>query len=250
MYLAYVDESGDRGAAGSRTYALSCVFVKSVHWNGCLDSIIAFRRFLKTTVGVPMRAEIKANFLINNSGDLGPLALSEKSRRFVYRGLMRLQGKLGLSVFAIVIDKPKLKGGGDPMHYAWTYLLQRLETLTRKNQDEVMVLHDEGETEFIRKLARQRRRFGFSGSLFGGYRKLPFYGLVEDTISRNSRHSYFIQLADLDAYAAFRRVVPPPARTVQICPTTMWEELGPAKFAPANMRAGGPSDGIILWPLK
>jgi hypothetical protein len=92
MYLAYVDESGDRGAAGSRTYVLACVFVKSVHWNGCLDNIIA--------------------------------------------------------------------------------------------------------------------------------------------------------------YAAFRRVIPPPKRTVQICPTLMWDQLGTARFAAANMRAGGPSDGIILWPTK
>ena len=252
MYLAYVDESGDRGKSppGSRTYVLSCVLIKSVRWKHALDSVIGFRRFLKKTLGVPVRAEIKANALLKNGGDFRTLGLSEHSRRFIYRGSLRLQKKLGLSVFAIVIDKPKLFSDRDPMELAWTYLLQRLETLTRKQNDEVMVIHDEGESDFIRKLARKRRRAGFSGSLFGGYRQLPFHGLIDDVVPRNSRHSLFLQLADLDAYAAFRRVVPPPKRAVNICPHLMWEELGTARFAPANMRVGGPSEGIVLWPTK
>lgn len=250
MYLAYVDESGDRGISGSRTYVLSCVLVKSANWKGSPDRIVGFRRAMKAAIGVPVRAEIKANFLLHNSGDIAMLKLSEHARRFLYRGSMKLQEQAGFSVFAVVIDKPKIIGGGDPMRYAWTYLFQRLETLSRKSQDEVIVIHDEGENDFIRKLARERRRAGFSGSLFGGYRKLPFDGLVEDPISRNSKHSYFLQLADLDAYAAFRRFVPPPKRTVQICPSTMWDLLGTARFAAANMRAGGPSDGIVLWPTK
>jgi hypothetical protein len=247
MYLAYIDESGDRGSAGSHTYTLGCVLVRSAQWKQAFDGLIEFRRFLKKTLGVPMRAEIKANHLLRNSGDFRPLGLSEHARRFIYTGLLRVQPRLVISTFAIVINKGKLYEDVDPMVQAWTFLLQRLETLTR-SQDQVMIIHDEGEPDTIRKLARRFRRFGTAGSLFGGYRVLPFDGLIDDPVSRNSKHSYFLQLADLNAYAAFRRAHPPPARTVGIVPQLMWEELGTAKFAPANRRAGGPSEGIVLWP--
>ena len=249
MYFAYIDESGDSGRDGSLTYTLGCVFVRSSQWKSAFDGVIAFRRFLKKEVGLPVRAEIKSNHLLRNAGDFRPLGLSERARRFIYRGCLELQAKLGLSTFAVVINKAKLGPGNDPALFAWTYLLQRLETLTRKGgPDEVMLIHDEGEGDTIRKISRRARRFGSSGSLFGGSRRLPFDGLIDDPVSRNSRQSYFLQLADLNAYAAFRRAFPPPPRPVQIVPQMAWEALRSARFAAANMRKGGPSDGIVLWP--
>jgi hypothetical protein len=248
MYLAYVDESGDRGVNGSRTYTLACVLVRSGHWKSTFDGLLSFRRFLKGQVGLPVRAELKANHLLRNGGAFRALALGERARRFIYRGALQLQPKLGLLTFAIVIDKAKLNPELDPFEYAWTYLLQRLETLTRKSHDEVLVIHDEGEPDRIRKIARRARRFGSSGSLFGGSRKLPFEGLIDDPVSRQSHQALFLQLADLNAYAAYRRAFPPPQRQVQIVPELMWDELGSARYRPANMRAGGPSDGIVLWP--
>lgn len=249
MHLAYVDESGDRGVHGSRTYTLGCVLVRSSQWKKSFDALIEFRRFLKNKVGIPVRTEIKANYLLHNSGPFRALALSEKARRFAYNGLMQIQPKIGVSTFAIVIDKPKLYVGTNPMLYAWTYLLQRLETLTRKTKDEVMVIHDEGEALFIRTVARKARRFGSSGSLFGsGYRKLPFEGLLDDPVPRDSRQSYFLQLADVSAYAAFRRAFPPPPRNLQIVHAATWDELGAARYAAADMRVGGPGSGIVLWP--
>ena len=248
MYFAYVDESGDRGAKGSRTYTLGCVFVSSSNWNDAFDGVIKFRRFLKDQLGLPMRAEVKANHLIRNSGDLRPLGLSEHARRFIYKGLLQLQPKLGLSAFAIVINKAKLQTTADPLEIAWTFLLQRLERLSKDSGTEVLILHDEGESELIRKLARKSRRFGTAGSMFGGHLNVPFKGLLDDPVSRNSRHSYFLQLADLTAYAAFRRTYPPPPQTVPIVPEWMWDELGAARHAAANKRSGGPSLGIVHWP--
>jgi hypothetical protein len=248
MYLAYVDESGDRGPAGSRTYTLGCVLVASAQWNAAFDGVINFRRFLKKTFALPVRAEIKANHLIRNSGDFRPIGLSEHARRFIYKGLLQLQPKLGLSSFAIVINKSKLYGGADPLEIGWTFLLQRLERLGTTAGTEILVVHDEGEADRIRKLARKSRRFGTAGSMFGGHLNVPFTSLLDDPVSRNSRHSLFLQLADLNAYAAFRRTYPPPPQKVQIVPQLMWEELAGARYGAANKRSGGPSIGIVHWP--
>jgi len=249
VHLAYIDESGDTGAAGSRTYTLGCVLVRSSQWAHAFDGVIAFRRFLKTRLGVPVRAEIKANHLMRNGGPFRAHPLGERARQFIYKGLIELQPKLGLSALAVVINKPQLRAGTDPFEVAWTFMLQRLERLSTINGDEVLVIHDEGEADKVRKLARKARRAGRAGRLFGpGYLNVPFKGLLDDPVSRNSAQSYFLQLADLNAYAAFRRTIPPPPRPVNICPEMMWENLGAARYAAANRRAGGPSDGIVFWP--
>ena len=66
------------------------------------------------------------------------------------------------------------------------------------------------------------------GDIHGTIEGIPFDSsqLLDDPVSRNSTQSYFVQLADLAAYAAFRRHYPPPARPVQIVPKMMWSELG------------------------
>jgi hypothetical protein len=69
--------------------------------------------------------------------------------------------------------------------------------------------------------------------------------LVDDPVQRRSHESYFVQLADLSAYAAFRNVYPPPARPVQIVPQGMWLELGPAAFPEVNKFSGG-TPGIVV----
>jgi hypothetical protein len=112
-----------------------------------------------------------------------------------------------------------------------------------------VLFHDEGDDGRVRALARRFRRVGSAGSAFGhGYVKVPFRGLVDDPVSRRSHESLFVQLADLTAYAAFRRVYPPPPHAVPIVPEHMWEELRGAVLTEVNQRAGGPSAGIVAWP--
>jgi hypothetical protein len=72
VLVAYVDESGNTGdpsAGGSLTYSLGCVLLYANSWPGAFDKLLDFRRRVRTTFGIPMRAEIKANYLLRNSGD-------------------------------------------------------------------------------------------------------------------------------------------------------------------------------------
>lgn len=77
-----------------------------------------------------------------------------------------------------------------------------------------------------------------------GFLSRPFVRLIDDPVPRQSHQSYFVQLADLAAYAGFRRLHPAPARAVQIVPQLMWDELGGATLAAVNMYSGGPP-GIV-----
>jgi hypothetical protein len=251
VYLAYIDESGSTGhpqSGGSKSYTLGCVLVRAPQWAETLDGLIGFRRHLKALFGLPTRAEIKANFLLRNGGTLRSIAISERARHAIYRSALRLAPKLGLKAFAIVIRKEILTAG-DPHDFAWTFLMQRLERLTTQQQTQVLIVHDEGNEARVRGLARRARRAGIAGSAFGpGVVRVPFRGLLDDPVSRRSHESLFLQLADLAAYAAFRRVFPPTTKTSEIVPELMWDELADARLAEVNQRSGGPSPGIVAWP--
>ena len=253
MYLAYVDESGDDGPRGSLTYVLACVMVESSAWPAAFDGLIGFRRWVRDRFSIPVRAEIKANYLQRNGGPLRRHPLSEVARFGVYRSHMRIQAKLGLTTFAVVIDKAeafkKYPGSRVPSDIAWEYVLQRLERRSSNERTEVLVQHDEGDATTVRKRVRKARRAGSAGSYFGtGQLRRPFLRLLDDAVPRSSTHSYFIQLADLNAYAAFRRLNPGPARPVQIVPQGMWDELGDARFRPVRRFYRGGPVGIVLGP--
>ena len=251
MHLAYIDESGNSGAGGSQTYSLGCVIVRGNQWPDAFDNVLSYRRFLRDRFGVPVRAEVKANHLLQNGGAFRTLGLSERARFGIYRGHMRLQHKLGFQSFAVVIRKQALaarRRGEDARDMAWAFLLQRLERFTTRAVTELVLVHDEGESAFVRRTVRKARRFSQAGRHFGpGSLSVPARRILEDPVSKKSHESYFLQLADLTAYSAFRHVIPPPPRAVQIVPQTMWNELRDARFAAVSSLVGGPQ-GIVVWP--
>jgi hypothetical protein len=86
----------------------------------------------------------------------------------------------------------------------------------------VLLSHDEGEGLIVRKMLRKAHRAGSAGSAFGtGSLRRPARLILDDPVGRVLQESYFIQLADLNAYAAFRKLYAPPSRTVQIVPQSI-----------------------------
>lgn len=252
MFIGYVDDSGNTGIPGSRTYTLGCVLVGGGAWLGTLDGLVAFRRTLKATYGIPVTAELKANYLIRNKGLLYRLGLSEQERQNVYRECMAIQHTLRIKTFAVVIDKNKLatkKPGVNPREVAWEFLIQRLGATSDRLKRPVMIIHDHGDARTVRTIARKARRAGTAGSHFGtGQLKRPARWLLDDPVPRDSRSSLFIQLADLNAYAAYRRMFPhKTAPTVPVVPQSMWDDLGHARYKWANKVKGG-VPGIVLYP--
>jgi uncharacterized protein DUF3800 len=254
VYLAYIDDSGNSGPppGGTLSYALGCVLLEAKSWPAMFDDLIGFRRFLQKTFGVPVRTEIKANYLLGNRGPhFSKHPLSEAARFRIYRGLMHLPQKLGANVFGVVVKKDVLQQRGvatDPREIAWDWMLQRLERTSTKSTTPLLIVHDEGDVLLIRKATRKARRAGTAGSAFGmGVLQVPARYIVDDPVPRQSTQSYFIQLADLAAYAAFRYVYPPGPRIASVVPKTMWDELGPAKYLPVSAFSGGPA-GLVIGP--
>lgn len=250
MLLAYVDESGNTGdvdQGGSLTYTLGCVLLDSGQWPESFEEMVRFRRRVREKFGVPMRAELKANYLLRNSGSIRTLNLGPGARKVIYRAHMRSLSDMKAKAFGIVIDKRKDKVLPEAVfELAWTTLLQRLERASFYGKRPFMVIHDEGEDLLIRKLVRKARRFLSAGSMYGnGSLFNAAKKLIDDPVPRKSEHSYFIQMADLVAYAAFRRIVPPGSSIAAVCPESTWNEIGTAIRTETNRLRGGPP-GIVV----
>ena len=247
MFFAYFDESGDTGfdSSPTSTFALTALLVNDRNWLSALDQTVAFRRFLRDQFRIPTRAELKASWLVHNKGDIRPCGLTFQARMSAYAAAMRFQRKCGVfRTFTILVAKSRIANRpSDVREIAWRYAIQRLERFGRANHENLHVIPDEGHGDFIVKKIRAMRRFSHVPSAYGPEAlKRDATNIVEDASERNSRESYFVQLADLNAYAAFRKVFPGPSFGAEI-----WDELGESRVMEVNKINGGPP-GIVVWP--
>ncbi|MBW0012879.1 DUF3800 domain-containing protein [Mycobacterium sp.] len=251
MLVAYIDESGNTGdpsSGGSQTFVLGCVLVDADNWPATFDGLLRFRRRVRDKFGVHMRAEIKANYLLRNSGDLRRYNLGHGARRVIYRAHLRVLSSLDVRAFAIVVDKRTgFTSSTACFDLAWEGLLQRLERTSTKENTRFIVIHDEGENDAVRRWVRRARRHLTAGSAYGGGTIVaPATQLVDDPVARQSRQAYFIQVADLLAYAAFRSVIPPGRNIESVCPQGMWSELGGATHRAVAALKPRAAAGIVL----
>jgi hypothetical protein len=252
VYLCYMDESGDPGVhlgSPTPTYTVACLFIQDAHWVELFEDMILFRRYLRDNFGLRMREEVKANELVKGSGPWASLPYGDRIRKRIFRGYMRFQGKSGVvKTFAVVIDKSRCASAEEVRVSAWRHALERVESFARHNLDTVMLVPDSGNYDRFRRLSREMRRHSQVGAMIGGgtlSRPLVRY-LIDDPVERDSKQSYFVQLADLNAYAAYRKERPDPR-----FPVTMWDELGPAILVEANQypaQRGQENPGIIRGP--
>lgn len=247
-----MDESGDPGVnpgSPTPTYTVSCLFIHATHWVALFEDMLKFRRYLSQNFGLRMRQEVKANELVKGSGPWAALPFGDRVRKDIFRSFMRFQAKCGtVKTFAVVVDKSRCATAEEVRTVAWKHALERVERFATYNHDTVMLIPDGGNYDRFRKLTRKMRRFSQVGALGGGgtlSRPLERV-LIDDPVERDSKQSYFVQLADLNAYAAYRKERPDPR-----FPATMWDELGSAILVEANQfpaRRGVENPGIVRGP--
>ena len=122
-------------------------------------------------------------------------------------------------IINVVVNKKNKPIGSDIFNLAWQTLIQRIEnTLQYRNfigstniQDTAMLFVDKTDEVKLRNLTRKMRRYNpvpNSFNLGAGYRILPTKLIIEDAIHKDSAHSYFIQLADVNAYFLSQKFQP------------------------------------------
>ncbi|WP_158375631.1 DUF3800 domain-containing protein [Cellulosimicrobium cellulans] len=252
--LAYVDETGDTGSVtetkgATKCYGLGCVLVPVDHWPAAFNGLTELRQALRHAYRLPVRAEVKANYLIRGGGPIRPLGLSPRERHLIYRAHLRSLHDLSMRAFSIVIDKEQAGiSGRECLEMAWQTLLQRLERLSTSEGVAIMVVHDAGENDEIRKYFRKARRFLTAGRAAGGGGfQFAADRFIDDPTPRDSAASYFIQMADLVAYAGWRTYQRPGRGVAAVVPHDMWDELGAANHRVVNyLKPNGSVPGVVL----
>ncbi len=220
MYLVYVDESGDCGLSNSPTryFALAGVVVHELRWKAVLDVLIEFRRELRARYGLKLREELHAADLLRNPGVLARIPKYQRLE-IIRRFADAIASIQDISVIMVLLDKSKKPPGFDVFDQAWKALIQRFENTIRwqnfpgpKNADERGILFaDDTDGNKLTRLLRKLRLYNpvpNQPSYGSGYRNLPLAYIIEDPNLRDSRHSLFVQAADLCAFLLFQKFAP------------------------------------------
>lgn len=248
MLLAYVDESGDTGLTSSPSshYALAAVLVPDSRWLDALDSVITFRRYLRQAYGLSLTVELKAQNLVR--GYRGQPALTPARRAAIYSAAMQFIARSDWPrVFAVVVNKSQIRNRDQKLvvfAHAWEFAIQRFQLWSDSQDTQLMIFHDEGNDLLIRKQLRAMRRFHRVPSYYQPGQTLDATArrIIEDPSPRNSQGSYFVQLADLAAYAAVRAISPTPRMD-----GSQWALLGRTRIKEVSKHGSGPY-GIVVWP--
>jgi hypothetical protein len=115
-----------------------------------------------------------------------------------------------------------------------------------------MIFPDAGHTAFITKYMRQMRRHNYVPKRYGtGSLQTRIDRILEDPHSMISHKSWFIQIADVNAYAALRSEYVEPIRKMD---RHMWDELctdmGDIRLKEINKVDGSWPPGIKKYPLN
>ncbi len=117
--------------------------------------------------------------------------------------------------------------------YAFERLINRINRTAEAKGQNYLLFFDQGaEVEITRRIRRMRvhnpipSRFGAWLDSGQATKSIPLSRCMEDPIFKDSKASYFIQLADFCAYSLLRMERPIPSRTV-LGYDTMYEELTP-----------------------
>jgi hypothetical protein len=252
MYLAYFDESGDSGLTNSPTtwFVLNALLVHETVWLTTLDSLIALRRSLRDRYGISPRSDLKGAHFRSGKGAFKDLNVSRRGRMGIYEEVLQFESQLDLKTFSIAIHKVSAAARGwDARYAAWTFALQRLHRFCVAQDDHAAMFPDEGHGFFIRQRVRHMRRYNTIPRHFGpGSIDFKVERILEDPSDRRSQDSYFVQMADWNAYAAHRSQHIDPRTDVR---NTLWDApsspSGDVRLKEVNRLRGGPT-GIVKYP--
>ncbi len=220
MYVLYVDESGDSGTApsSSRYFAISGLVVHELRWHQTLEAMVTFRQQIRSRYGLKLREEIHAAHFLHHPKKLARIPKSIRLR--LLRDVLDFEATaVDISILNVVVDKVGKAGTYDVFENAWGALVQRFEnTISHRNfpgpqnpQDFGLLIVDQTDVKRLRSLTRRMRVYNPIPNQPGygtGYRQIPIKTLVEDPVHRDSLHSYFVQMADVNAFFLYQKHAP------------------------------------------
>lgn len=202
MHILYIDDSGSEENANERYFVLGglAVFERHLfHQISSVDNCIA-----GFNLGDHHDIELHASpMYAGRSSPWGGVRSRPLREEMISKALATLQGHAGIRLFAVVIDK-RHASPEDPVALAFEEICNRFNLFLTKRNDRTgetnkgLIVMDKSKHEgALQKLATS---FRINGGRWGHFRNLAEVPMFVD-----SRASRMVQLADLIAWATFRK---------------------------------------------
>lgn len=228
MWFAYIDESKDNNGF----YIYSAIVTNGERWATTFEKVKHFRRKLRVEHGVFISHELHAWKFAAGKGQVADHPILKPERAEIFRKVMRF---ISESRCFVVVSSCNTNE-----QYAFERLVNRINCTVEAKEQNYLLFFDQGEEVEMTKRIRRMRVHNPIPSRFGAWldsgevtRSIPLFRCMEDSIFKDSKASYFIQLADLCAYALLRMERPIASRTA-LGYDTMYEELRPVSRVITN----------------
>lgn len=214
MYIMYVDESGDPGIAkyNSKHFILSGVIVHQDEWQNILDRMKTFRSLLYTSYSFNKRTELHAKELIrfNKNKDYSKIRKSDRMR--IYQECCTNFPIIfqKCKIINIAFHKETFSESTDFQLLAWERLITRYDTYLKKvGKDKGIIISDDTDNVKIKAILRKLRIYNpISSKYYNSYYNPVIENVIEDIIPRDSKDSYFVQVADMICHSLYRKEYP------------------------------------------
>jgi hypothetical protein len=209
----YVDESGDPGTHpySSPHYILSGLVVSQNEWDTYLIRLKAFRKNIKNKYGLNQRTEVHTAELIRVNQLVEYKKIFKTKRIEIIKDYCS-QIPIIFSTATVINICLKISDfpNQDIFELAWKRLLQRYDTFLKKTaSDKGIIVADDTDSNKLMALQRKMRIYNPTPSHFNKEPyNAPIDNILEDTFSRHSHHSYFLQTADVIAHTLYRKEFP------------------------------------------
>lgn len=205
MHLVYYDESGDDGYPtwASPLFVLSAVYCPALDWRENFEFIVGFKRQLAKDFNFPVKLEIHTRELLLNKKPYAPLRLTGSERTEIVRRFCQVAAQLSVRSISTAVVKPWIKKADFPvLDRALSYSVNRIETdLRGATANRFLIITDDGRVAKMRSTTRRMQKINYVPSKFdgSGYQR-DIRHMIEDPLPKDSKESYFIQLADMLAF--------------------------------------------------
>ncbi|MBN2378055.1 MAG: DUF3800 domain-containing protein [Sedimentisphaerales bacterium] len=210
MHLIYIDDSMDgTNLPGTPRCVFSALAVPAERWREVFGLVKDFRRRIKQSDGIKVNKELHATEFIAGRGSLGDKIVPKRRRLELYAEALRLISNLPeVRLFNALSPRAE-------EYRIFERLLNRINRTMEAWNSHAMLICDEGKECIYTRMVRKMSVFNPIPSRYGVWRdtasstrNIPIERIIEDPVFKDSKSSYFIQLADFCAFALLRREHP------------------------------------------
>jgi len=216
VWFAYIDESKDENGF----FIYTALVTDGDRWPVAFSKVKAFRKSLREKHGIFIDHELHAWKFAAGKGRVADRPIRKPERAAIFREVLQFVAES--KCFVVVSSCHMVE------QYAFERLLNRINRTAQTKAQNFLLFFDQGAEIEITKRVRKMRVYNPIPSKFGarggGAKSVPLDRCLEDPIFKDSKASYFIQLADFCAYALLRMERPIASRTA-LGYDNMYEEL-------------------------